>query len=351
MPFKQKTSRFWVKIVVSSNLIINSNEMSYQQLTLRQRFQLETLLKTIQVQKHIALWMGVDPSTISRELSRNGGEEYDARKAHTKNRHRRKVAKRKTKTLLVDEKVYVYVEEKLKLYWSPEQIAGRMRRDLNVIICHETIYQFIYEEKTEWKKYLRQKKGKYRRRHGTRAREKAREQAKKQRIDLRPAIVDKRERIGDWEGDTIVGGEKTTGILTHVERKSGYLLADLFKKKSAEIVKEKTIQSFKRISQDKKYTITYDNGTEFSEHELIGRETNLDIYFAYPYHSWERGTNENTNGLLRQFFPKKSMFATLEQRDVDEKAKLINERPRKRHAYLTPYEIFVEGKIAVQARM
>jgi len=325
--------------------------MSYQQLTLRQRFQLETLLETLPTQKEIAHWMGIDPSTVSRELSRNSGDAYDARKAHAKNHTRRKVAKRKTKILFVNEKAHVYVEEKLKLYWSPEQIAGRGRRELGIMICHETIYQFIYEECPEWKKYLRQKKGKYRRRHGTKEREKAREQAKKQRIDMRPSIVDNRERIGDWEGDTIVGGERTTGILTHVERKSGYLLANLFKKKSAELIKEKTVESFEKIHVDKKHTITYDNGTEFSEHELIGRGTKLDIYFAYPYHSWERGTNENTNGLLRQFFPKKSMFAKLKQRDVDEKTELINNRPRKRHGYLTPYEVFVEGKIAVQARM
>lgn len=325
--------------------------MSYEQLTLKQRFKIESLLELGWFQKDIAEHIGRDQGTVSREVSRNGGEEYDAIKAHAKSRKRRRIAKAKTKVLLVNEAVYAYVEEKLKLYWSPEQIAGRMRNDLSIIICHETIYQFIYAEKPEWKKYLRQKKGKYRRRHGTQAREKAREEAKKQRIDLRPNIVGKRERIGDWEGDTIVGGEKTTGILTHVERKSGYLVADLFKKKSAKLIKEKTVESFAKIPDDKKFTITYDNGTEFSEHELIGREAKLDIYFAYPYHSWERGTNENTNGLLRQFFPKKSIFATLEQNDVDEKVQLINNRPRKRLSYLTPYEFFVEGKIAVQARM
>ena len=325
--------------------------MSYQQLTLRQRFQLETLLKTIPTQKHIAHWMGVDPSTISRELSRNGGDGYDARKADVTNRKKRRAAKRKTKLLLVDEFIHTYTEEKLHLYWSPEQIAGRLRYDWGAVICHETIYQFIYEEQPEWKKYLRQKKGKYRRRHGTKERGKAREEAKKQRIDMRPAVVDNRERIGDWEGDTIVGGERTTGIITHVERSSGYLLGDLFKQKKAELIKEKIIARFKKISVGKKYTITYDNGTEFSEYELISRNTGMDIYFANPYHSWERGTNENTNGLLRQFFPKKSMFATLKQKDVTDAVNLINHRPRKRLGYLTPYEVFVEGKIAVQGRM
>lgn len=326
--------------------------MSHQQLTLKQRFRIESLLELNWLQKNIADHIGVDPGTVSREISRNGGDEYDAKQAHTKATKRRRSGKNKSKKLLNDEFVFKYTQEKLILHWSPEQIAGRLRYDWGVIVCHETIYQFIYEEKPEWKKYLRQKKGKYRRRHGTKEREKAREEAKKKRIETRPAVVEERSRFGDWEGDTIVGGERNTGIITHVERKSGYLLGDLFKQKNSELIKEKIVTSFAKIGMDKKHTITYDNGTEFSEHELISRETSTDIYFANPYHSWERGTNENTNGLLRQFFPKKSMFAKLTQKAVDDAVALINHRPRKRLGYLTPYEVFVEGKsIAVQARM
>lgn len=326
--------------------------MSYQQLTLKQRFGIESLLDLDWQQKDIADHIGVDPGTVSREISRNGGDAYDARKAHAKANRRRKDGKSKSKKLLLDEFVFRYTEEKLKLYWSPEQIAGRLRYDWSVTICHETIYQFIYGEKIEWKKYLRQKKGKYRRRHGAKEREKVREEAKKQRVEMRPAVVEERSRMGDWEGDTIVGGERNTGIITHVERRSGYLLGDLFKRKNSELIKEKIVKSFAKIDKDKKHTITYDNGTEFSEYELIGRETSMDIYFANAYHSWERGTNENTNGLLRQFFPKKSMFATLTQKTVDKAVALINNRPRKRLGYLTPYEVFVEGKsIAVQGRM
>lgn len=327
--------------------------MSYQQLSLKQRFQIETLLGTLKAQKAIAQWLGVAESTISRELRRNGGgENYEARRAHSLATKRRKSAKQKTKRLLTDSFVHEYAEEKLQLLWSPEQIAGRLRKDLGIILCHETIYQFIYEECPEWKKYLRQKKGKYRRRHGTKEREKAREEAKKKRLEVRPGIVDKRERIGDWEGDTIVGGERNTGIITHVERSSGYLLGDLFKEKSSELIRGKIIGRFKKIAEDKKHTLTYDNGTEFSEHESIERETKMGVYFAHPYHSWERGTNENTNGLLRQFFPKKSLFATLTQKAVDNAVALINHRPRKRLDYLTPYEVFVEEKlIAVQGRM
>jgi transposase, IS30 family len=325
--------------------------MSYAQLTLKQRFKIESFLEIGWSQKDIADHIGVDPGTVSREISRNGDTAYDARKAHAKASKRRKSGKRSAKKLFIELFIHAYVFEKLCLYWSPEQIAGRLRYDWNVIICHETIYQFIYEEKPEWKKYLRQKKGKYRRRHGTKEREKIREEAKKKRIEMRPVIVEGRSRLGDWEGDTIVGGERTTGIITHVERKSGYLLGDLFKQKNAKLIKKKIVKSFLKIDDDKKYTITYDNGTEFSAYELIGRETEMDIYFANAYHSWERGTNENTNGLLRQFFPKKSMFAKLTQKAVDDAVLLINHRPRKRLGYLTPYEVFVEGKIAVEARM
>jgi IS30 family transposase len=264
----------------------------------------------------------------------------------------RRSAKKKTKKLLSDEKLKDHVKEKLRLHWSPEQISGRGKKENMISICHETIYQFIYQEENDWRKYLRQKKGKYRRRHGTKKREKAREEAKKKRIDIRPMIVNSRQRLGDWEGDTIVGGERNTGIITHTERKSGYLLGDLFKKKDSELIKEKIIARFSRIAVDKRYTITYDNGTEFSEHELIEREAKITVYFAHPYHSWERGTNENTNGLLRQFFPKKTMFAKLTQKVVDDAVMLINHRPRKRLGYLTPYEVFAEGKlVAVQGRM
>ena len=154
-------------------------------------------------------------------------------------------------------------------------------------------------------------------------------------------MVENRGRIGDWEGDTIVGKDKSH-ILTHVDRKSGLLLADKLEKGLAELTKKKVVERFRNIPRDKRYTITYDNGSTFAEHEMIERETKIDIYFAYPYHSWERGCNENCNGLLRQFFPKKSSFKEVEQEDIDKVVKLINNRPRKRLNYYTPKEVFWE---------
>lgn len=163
---------------------------------------------------------------------------------------------------------------------------------------------------------------------------------KKKRIDTRPGIVEKRERIGDWEGNTIIGKEKTIHIPTRTERKSGILFADKSERASADLTEEKTIERFDKLPRNKKCTITYDNGTTFADHQETERKTGIDIYFANPYHSWERGCNENANGLLRQFFPKKSLFANITQNDINKAVSLINNCPRKRLGYLTPNEAF-----------
>ena len=165
---------------------------------------------------------------------------------------------------------------------------------------------------------------------------------KKKRIEERPVEVEKKERIGDWEGDTIVGKDKSH-ILTHVDRKSGFGMADKLARGLAELTRRATQERFSRISKSKKHTITYDNGTTFAGHELTERKTGIDIYFANPYHSWERGCNENWNGLLRQFFPKKLSFANIEQKDIEKAVRLINNRPRKRLNYRTPAEVFKEN--------
>ena len=318
--------------------------MPYKHFSRDERLGLATLKRARFKQKEIARQLNRHPSTISRELSR--GAMLNKNNYHVVVAERRKAVKRvkanqRFRKIENNAQLIRYVTDKLKLYWSPEQISGRLELEFGfTILCHETIYQYIYKQHPEFKKYLRCRKGKYRRRAGTESRLKRLEEGKKQRIDQRPVIVEQRLRIGDWEGDTVLGKEKTIKILTHVERKSGLLLADKLDTATAEAVKIKTIKRFKSISKDKKYTITYDNGSEFAEHELTGRHTKLEIYFAYPYHSWERGTNENCNGLLRQFFPKGSYFATITQQQIEAATELINYRPRKRHGYLTPTEIF-----------
>lgn len=296
-------------------------------------------------QDEIATRLGKDKSSVSREIIRNQNLQgkYTAGLADKASRRRRKIGKRQSRKLIKDKKLRRAVFAQLKKKKSPEQIGGKRKRDGKAYVVHETLYSYIYDYAPNWKQYLRQKKGKYRRRHGTKTREYAREQAKKRRIDERPAIVELRTEIGHWEGDTIRGKEKTTAIATHVERVSGYAVANKLDHATAENLKQKTVRSFARIPEKKKKTETLDNGIEFSEYELMEREMGMTIYFAYPYHSWERGTNENFNGLLRQYFPKGTPFATITQKDVSRAVRELNHRPRKRLNYLTPYEVFVKG--------
>lgn len=321
--------------------------MSYYHFKPEQRNELSALLRAGLKQKEIAKLLSKSPAAISQELKRNWTNNkisYDAGLAKKKTKERRITANQRFRKIENNKWLKNYLVKKTKKYWSPEQISGRLKRnwpnDKNRHIGKDSIYKFIYAERKDLVKYLRCQKGKYRRRYGTRIREKQREALKKKRIDQRPAIVEKRERIGDWEGDTIVGEERTKQILTHVERKSGLLLADKLEHSTAEETKNKTIKRFSKIPKNKKHTTTYDNGTTFSEHEMTEKKTGIKIYFAWPYHSWERGTNENCNGLLRQFFPKKSSFAMITQEAIDEACGLINNRPRKRLGYLTPNEVF-----------
>lgn len=321
--------------------------MSYYHFKPEQRNELSALLRAGLKQKEIASLLGKTASAVCQELKRNPAETrmgYDAGLAKENSKKRRVEANWRFRKIENNKWLEKYIIKKIKKYWSPEQIAGRLRKkwpdDKSRHIGKDSIYKFIYTEKKCLVKYLRCQKGKYRRRYGTRIREKQREALKKRRIDQRPEIVKKRGRIGDWEGDTIVGKERTKQILTHVERKSGLLLADKLEFSTAEETKIKTVERFKTIPKKKKCTLTYDNGTTFSEYEMTERKTGIEIYFAWPYHSWERGTNENANGLLRQFFPKKSAFAMITQEAIDEACGLINNRPRKRLGYLTPNEVF-----------
>lgn len=319
--------------------------MSYSHFTSDERNELSILLRAEIKQKEIAKLLGKSPSAISQEIVRNKlKEKYDAKIAKRKTKERRLIANQRFKKLEHNSWLQSYVAIKIKLYWSPEQISGRLKLDYpNDRYSHigkDSIYKYVYAERKDLVKYLRCRKGKYRRRYGTRIRIQQRETMQKKRIDMRPGIVESKGRIGDWEGDTIVGNEKNVHILTHVERKSGLLFADKLERATAEITKEKTIARFRKIGKDKKYTLTYDNGLTFAEYEMTEKYTGMSIYFAYPYHSWERGANENANGLLRQFFPKKSKFANIDQETIEKAVKLINNRPRKRHDYLTPREVF-----------
>ena len=320
--------------------------MSFKHFTPKNKNELSILLRAGLKQVEVAKLLKKTPSAICQELKRNPANTktgYSARISKINSRNRRIKANKRFRKLDNNKWLRNYIHVKIKLKWSPEQISGRLKisypDDRSRRIGKDSIYKYIYSERKDLVKYLRCQKGKYRRRYGTRIREKQREKLKKKRIDKRPKEVEEKSRIGDWEGDTIVGKDKSH-ILTHVDRKSGYAMADKLIKGLAELTRIKTQERFNKLPKNKKLTITYDNGSIFAEHELTEKKTGIDIYFAWPYHSWERGCNENFNGLLRQFFPKKSSFANIKQEDIEKAVKLINNRPRKRLNYTTPAEVF-----------
>jgi IS30 family transposase len=225
---------------------------------------------------------------------------------------------------------------RLKKHESPEQIAGVLQS-----VSASTIYRYIQGRAPHLKQFLRSQKGKYRRRYGTKIREKAREQAKKRRIDERSSVVERRGRLGDWEGDTVQGRDKRVRIVTYVDRRSGYLIAFLLPKMRAELLTTLTLQSFRRIPKAKRNTFTLDNGPECADWERLEKKGGATVYFAYPYHFWERGSNENTNGLLRQYFPRSLDFNLITPEELSSVVKKLNDRPRKRLDFKSPRQIFL----------
>lgn len=328
--------------------------MSYTHISLDERQKLDAWKEAGLTQGEMARRLGRSSSTIGRELGRNGEPRsnwYDAKKADRLRRDRRRDANRVGHAkLIAGLPLALFVEQKIRAHWSPEQITGRLKREKKETknknletVSHERIYVWIYKERKDLIPFLRHsKKRRYRRRNGTKQREIRREEAKKRRIDTRPKDIEKRKELGHWEGDTIVGKEKTQRILTHVERRSRFTCADKIVRATAEAVHYASVKRLKRFPKRKRQTSTYDNGTEFSAYEKTERDANIKIYFAFPYHSWERGTNENTNGLLREFFPKGSPFKDVTQCDLDRAVKFLNTRPRKCLKYLTPEEVFHE---------
>ena len=317
--------------------------MSYQHLSIEEREELARLSLLGVPQSEIARGLDRDRSTIWRELRRNGQEgEYQAYRAQVQARRRRKKAKAPWK--LEYEPLKRYVKAKLLLAWSPEQIAGRLRvdfpRDERMRISHETIYGWVWADKREggdlWL-HLRQSRRKNRKRRS--GRELRGSMPGRVGIEARPAVVEKRKRFGDWESDTVVGSNQRGALGTHVERKSGYLLAVKLPDKKAPTFTRRTVRAFRSDPELPRETMTVDNGKEFADFKNLEVELGVSVYFARPYHSWERGLSENTNGLIRQFIPKTADLRKLSKRDLDKVTDLINNRPRKRHGYRSPVEV------------
>jgi IS30 family transposase len=245
------------------------------------------------------------------------------------------------------------VEDRIRKDHSPEQIAGRLKlehpEDTSWHISHETIYQHVYariKEGADLQAHLRQS-GKKRKKR-TAKKDNRGVIPNRVFIDKRPEIVDSKTQAGHWEGDTVEGGDKKGYILTYVERKTKYTLARRLANKSAENVVKASRGAFKDLPEAMKKTITLDNGKEFAKHEALAKVTGSTVYFAHPYHSWERGLNEHTNGKLRQYYPKKQPLDKLSSHDLAIKVRMLNNRPRKSLGYQTPQEAFTQELFALQ---
>jgi IS30 family transposase len=311
--------------------------VNYRHLTYEQRCQIEILITRGDSLSEIAGTLGVHRSTIMRELRRNGGQQgYNARQANSKAKeHRQRPCAKK-----MSPKMIVVVEEKLKLGWSPVQISGWLKRQENINISYETIYKYIWKDKQQGGtlfKCLRHKGKKYNKRSkGTAGRG-----CIPGRIDIgeRPSIVEEKTRLGDWELDTIIGAQHQGAIVSMVDRTTKLTKLKKVTHKTAEEVETAIIE---KLSPIKEFvcTLTSDNGKEFAGHKNITTELEASFFFATPYHSWERGLNEHTNGLVRQYFPKSTNFKNISEEDVERVEMLLNNRPRKILNFETPLEAF-----------
>ena len=296
------------------------------------------MLKAGHSLSEIARTIGKDQSSVSRHVREYGGREgYMVSEVRRKKRMKRILAMEGIR--LIKGALLRTITQHLKKHKSPEQIAGLLKRG-RILIAASTIYRYLKERAPHLKRYLRSKKGKYRRKRGTKIREKQSERAKKRRIDERPAIIERRGRRGDFEGDTLMGRDKRVRIVSFVDRRTGYLIAFLLPRMSAELLTRLAIAHFRKIHRKKRKTITLDNGTEFSDWERLEKRTGTTVYFAYPYHFWERGTNENTNGLLREYFPKTYDFNLITPTELARVVRELNNRERKRLGFLSPRTVF-----------
>lgn len=321
--------------------------MSYHQLNQNQRYQIEQLLKEGLKKKEIAERLGVHPSTISRELSRNKGlRGYRYQQAQKFADHRQTQI---PKAVKMTEEVKADVITLIRQDLSPQQICFYLLKEKGIKLHHETIYRLIYADKKaggNLYKHLRIAAKNYRRRYGSY--DNRGKIARKTSIDERPAIVDERSRIGDWEGDTMIGKDKKSALLTLVERMTLYTIIVKLTGKNALELAEKLVNVL-NLFKNQVITLTFDNGLEFAAHEWIAEQLDCKVYFAHPYSSNERATNENTNGLIRQYFPKGTDFNELLGNDIDFVMERLNNRPRLSRGGKSSNEMFLGRKVDLLA--
>lgn len=318
--------------------------MRYHQITPAERYTLATLLKQVPALSiaQIAHLMGRHRSTIARELARNSSRydgSYRPFRAQEMTNGRRSRSRRNSRFRAAD---WSLVTRLLAERLSPDQISGRLALEGRLKISRESIYRFLRRDKKRGGQLFRllRQPAKWRKRH--RGTEKRGRLAGKRHISERPATIQARQQIGHWEMDTIVSPADRHCVITLVERVTGCVLIGKLRSRSVAATNRRVIQLIRAHRRLFK-TITVDNGTEFHGYREIERATNVRFYFATPYHSWERGTNENTNGLIRQYIPKRSSMMHLNQTRCEAIAVALNNRPRKRHGYFSPIEILVRA--------
>ena len=309
---------------------------SYTQLTREQRYQISALLKMGHNHTEIAGLLQVHKSTISRDIDRNRGlRGYRPRQADQKACNRRKTPRRIVR-IQWDE-----VDAFLRQDWSPEQVSGWFKTQEHKSVSPEWIYQHILADKRsggDLYRHLRCQKQR-RKRYGSYDRRGT--LPNRVSIDKRPEIVNSRQRLGDWELDTVVGKRHQQAIVTLTERKSRLALIRKVDQRTAQAAKDAILVLLQPL-EDYTHTLTSDNGKEFALHQQIAEQLHAAFFFAHPYSAWERGANENMNGLLRQYFPKKLNFKTITDDQITFATNRLNNRPRKTLAFRTPFEVFSE---------
>ena len=329
--------------------------MSYRHLTRQERYCIYHMKMAGWSPTKIGRTIGRPCCTITREIRRNTSPHWDHYLddyAQRKAAERRRAAGRRPCT--DDVELMAYVERKIEAHWSPEQIAGRLaaappEAHAGKTISHATIYRWIWacpQRAQRLRTHLRVACKKRRKPYGKPS--KRGQIPKRVPIDRRPEVVGQRSRLGDWEGDTVVGKGRSGYVLTNVDRASRYTVARKLERASAPAVADALYAAMRRLPPTRRRTQTFDNGKEFARHETIAARLKMSVYFAHPYRSWERGTNENTNGLLRQYLPKSRDFSTLTAAELARYVWQLNNRPRKCLSYRSPAEVFHQRRVALR---
>ena len=327
--------------------------MSYQHFTPFERGKIEALHRNGESQRAIARWLGRAASSVSRELKRGqrAPGHYCACYAQKRYERNRKACVRPA--VLDRPALRRYVYDKLSDEWSPEQISGRLRLDFPhngwMRVSPEAIYRRIYTD-PKWNHafsaFLRQGRKTRQKRGG--AYQRRGPIAHRVDIDERPAEVEDLSTYGHWEGDTLIGKNQQGAVVTLVERKGDWLRAVPVPSRHADVVAGAVIEALADVPPELRKTLTFDNGSEVADHPSIAAALDLDVYFAHPYSAWERARNENANGLIRQYLPKKTSFKHLAKDRVDDIVDALNNRPRKKQQFRTPNEVFYEQSVALE---